>query len=252
MTENAAHALTFEALVLLTRALETSNSPEDFLAAADAIIAQPDNVLPLPFDTGQPESLTPGINREKSRDADNATKVYEFLGALDRANASDRRLWTYLAFSTYRDYMELRWPLTEGNNWKGRVKRRWLMLNVSRGPLIRHGIARLWWISSLTYDPRYKFSLSKSSGDPFAYTREVFRNEDRLLSLFDREAGALPGVVRVVLEHAAQGGTYSTDKHLGSLMMELTLAYGYRDLGVLSSEDLQTLVAQAAPVSALA
>ncbi|MBP2218023.1 DUF6339 family protein [Arthrobacter sp. CAN_C5] len=251
MTENAAHALTFEALVLLTRALETSNSPEDFLAAADAIIAQPDNVLPLPFDTGRPEPLSPSAGKT-SKDVDTAPQVYEYLGALDRSNASDRRLWTYLAFSTFRSYMEERWPLAGARNWKGRVRDRWLLLNVSRSPLVRHGIARLWWVTSLTYDPLHEYALSKESGDPFAYTREIFRNEDRLNSLFERESGALPNLVRAVLEHVARGGANSTDDHLRAIMTEVTLVYGYRDLGLLDIDDLRTLVAQAAPVLASA
>jgi hypothetical protein len=249
MRSNTANALTFEALVSLTRALEAADSPADFLAAADNITGQTENILPLPFETGEPETLDPGVKRQKSRDSGNAPVVYEFLGALDRSNASDRRLWTYLAFVTYRDYMEKRWPLAEAKNWKGRVRDRWLLLNVSRGSLIRHGIARLWWISSLTYDPQCEYKLSKTSGDSFAYTKEVFRNEDRLNSLFDREAGTIPGLVRAVLEHAAQGDAYSKDKYLGAIMMEATLVYGYRDLSMLAEEELQELVTQAVPVS---
>ena len=53
--------------------------------------------------------------------------MYEYLGVMDPANASDRRLWTYLAFATYRDYMEARWPLAEVRNWKNRAETRWLM-----------------------------------------------------------------------------------------------------------------------------
>jgi hypothetical protein len=247
MQENPARALTFEALVKLKAALDGAESPDDFLASADAIIKMPENLLTLPFDTGSADPLDAGSAGDTGRDVDNAPQVYEFLGALDRANASDRRLWTYLAFAVYRDYMEKRWPLTEVRNWKSRVQDRWLMLNASRGKLVRNGISRLWWVTSLTYDAKCKHALSKMSGDPFAYTREVFRNEDRINSLFDREAGALPVLVRSVLEHASQGGAYGTDKHLAGLMKELTLVYGYRDIGFLDSDDLRSLIAESAP-----
>jgi hypothetical protein len=247
MQENPAHALTFEALIKLKAALDLAESPDDFFASADTIIKTPENLLALPFDTGNPDPLDPGSAGDMGRDVDNAPQVYEFLGALDRANASDRRLWTYLAFAVYRDYMEKRWPLTEVRNWKSRVQDRWLMLNASRGKLVRHGIARLWWVTSLTYDARCHHVLSKVSGDSFAYTREVFRNEDRINSVFDREAGALPLLVRSVLEHASLGGAYATDKHLAGLMKELTLVYGYRDIGFLESGELQTLIAESAP-----
>lgn len=248
MQENPARALTFEALVKLKAALDTAESPDDFLASADAIIKDPKNLLTLPFDTGNPDPLDPGSAGDTGRDVDNAPQVYEFLGALDRSNASDRRLWTYLTFVVYRDYMEKRWPLAEVRNWKSRVQDRWLMLNASRGKLVRNGISRLWWVTSLTYDPKCKHALSKVSGDPFAYTRQVFRNEDRVNSLFDREAGALPVLVRSVLEHASQGGAYGTDKHLAGLMKELTLVYGYRDIAFLDSDDLRTLIAESALV----
>lgn len=252
MPDNQARALTFAALVALKEALDAAETADDFLAAADVIVHQPENELMLPLDTGDPDPLEPGSKGDSGRDADNAQQVYEFLGELDRANASDRRLWTYLAFVTYRDYMEKRWSLTETRNWKSRVRTRWLLLNVSRGKLVRHGISRLWWITTLTYDPKCQFQLSKTAGDPFAYTREVFKNEDRINSLFDREAGAVPGLVRAVLEHAAKGGVQATDKHLGALMMEMTLIYAYRDIGLLDSENLQVLVAESAPVIPLA
>jgi hypothetical protein len=244
MTDNQACALTSTALLALKDALDAADSPEDFLAAADAIVGLPENQLALPFDTGSPDTLEPGAPGDDGRDADNAPQVHGFLGELDRANASDQRLWTYLAFVTYRDYMEKRWPLVGIRVWKTRVETRWLLLSPSRGKLVRHGISRLWWISSLTYDPGW------TRGDPYAYTREVFRNEDRINSLFDREAGAVPGLVRAVLDHAAQGGRQATDKHLRALMVEITLIYGYRDIGSLDSADMQALVAQSAPATA--
>jgi hypothetical protein len=247
MSDRRGRAVTYAALNSIRTALEEADSPADFLAEADAILARPANLLELPFDTDEPDPLDPGEERALGRDVENAPLVHEFLGQLDRANASDRRLWTYLAFVTYRDYMESRWPLQGSGNWKGRVESRWLMLNATRGRLVRHGISRLWWIASLTYDPRLEHPLSRASGDGFAYTRAALRNEDRVLGLFDREAGALPTLVRSVLEHASVGGSRATDDHLRSLMKELTLVYGYRDLGALDAETLRLLVVESAP-----
>lgn len=246
MTDNA-RALTHAALVALMEALNESAIPEDFLAAADAIIKNPSNLLQLPIDLGTPDTLTPGTRNDKGRDVDNAPLVYEYLGALDRSNASDRRLWTYLAFSTYRDYMEQRWPLSEVDNWQSRVKDRWLMPNATRGKLVRHGIARLWWVAALTYDPKKVHPLSQQTADAFAYTREVFKNENRIIGFFDREVGAVPSIVRSVLEYACQDEANATDKNLDKLMRELTLVYGYRDIAVLDQHDARKLVAESAP-----
>lgn len=248
MADNKARALSYKALVELKSALDAAESPNDFLAEADAILASSENILELPLDLGSPDSLDAGSPSDTGRDVYNAPRVYEYLGALDRANASDRRLWTYLAFANYREYMEKRWPLEDIRSWKGRVQDRWLMLNSSRGSLVRHGVARLWWVAALTYDAKKDYRLSKETDNSFAYTEEVFRNEDRLNALFDREAGALPELVKAVLEHASQGGSYATDGHIRELMKELTLVYGYRDLSFLDRDAVRALVAASAPV----
>lgn len=247
MPDQQAYALTYAAVTQLKSALDTAETAGDFLAGADSIIGEPANLLELPFRTGEPQALEPGSPSGRGRDVDNAPLVYEFLGAMDPANASDRRLWSYLALGTYREYMDQRWPLEGVANWKGRVETRWLMLNVSRGGLVRHGISRLWWIAALTYDPRIEHPLSRTTDDAFAYTRAVLGNEDRVNALFDREAGALPQLVRAVLELAAADPGNSSDNYIRQVMKELTLVYGYRDLGVLDRDSLDALVRESAP-----
>lgn len=245
MTDQPARALRLDALHQLKTALDSAATPADFLAEADRIVTDPDNLLELPFSTGSPDPLTPGTPRTPARDADNAPLVYEFLGAVDRANASDRRLWTYLAFATYRDYMEQRWPL-DADGWKNRVERRWLILNANRGTLVRHGIARLWWIAALTYDAARDHPLSRTTGDPFAYTRAALRNEDRVNAIFDRQAGAETGVVRAVLEFAAAEPDGVSDNVIRRIMKEITLVYGYRDISYLEAANLNEVISNAA------
>ena len=82
--------------------------------------------------------------RAGDMDIENGPKVHDYLGEMDRANAADPRLWTYLAFVTYRTYMEERWSLNGVSKWKNRVNSRWLLNRVTRGSIVRHGIARLW------------------------------------------------------------------------------------------------------------
>ena len=89
--------------------------------------------------------------------------------------------------------------------------------------------------------------MSRAAEDSFAYTREAFRNEDRLNAIFDREAGALPDLAKAVLEHAAQRRGPETDNHIRALMKEVTLVYGYRDISYLDQENLRPLVAEFAP-----
>jgi len=242
MTSLRARALTFDALVRLQETLDRVDSPVDFLAEADGVVNDPQNLLELPFDTGEPTPLVPGAESEPGRDVQNGPAVYEYLGAMDRANASDKRLWTYLALATYRPYMSARWPLQTDRAWKRRAEVRWLMGSVNRGSLVRHGIARLWWVTSLTYDPRCRYSLSAADHDPFAYTRAVLQNEDRINALFDREVGAVAPLVRCVLEHAAENRSWAKDDHIRAVMKEMTLIYGYRDLASLDDQQLRDLV----------
>lgn len=243
-----ARALSESALLGLFDALDSSSNPEEFLASADAIITNPNNHLPLPVSLGLPDVLS--VVGTRGVDVDNAPRVHEYLGEMDRANASDARLWTYLAFGTYRGYMEKRWPLevsgSDLDGWKRRVKDRWLLHtgSVTRGRLVRHGIARLWWVSHLTYTTAANEGISKD--DAYAYTREVFKSEDRLNAIFDREVGAFPSVMIAVLDHAVTLGANATDKYLQRIMQYLTLINGYRDVGMLDTPALRDLVEIAA------
>lgn len=243
-----ARALTESALLDLFRVLGVASSPEEYLASADAIIANPDNLLPLPVSLGLPDELT--VVGKRAVDIDNAPLVNQYLGEMDRANAADARLWTYLAFATYRPYMVARWPLSgpnlDGDGWKRRVRDRWLLHSgsVTRGKLVRHGVARLWWVAHLTYKPKAIDGIAKD--DAYAYTREVFKSEDRLNAIFDREVGAFPSVMTAVLDHAAMLDSKATDKYLQRIMQYLTLVHGYRDLGGLNATAVRELVEKAA------
>lgn len=243
-----ARALTESALLDVYSALETAASPEEFFSNVDAIINRPDNQLLLPVSLGTPDPLK--VAGTRAVDVDNAPLVHQYLGEMDRANASDARLWSYLALATYRQYMEERWPLKESSTdadiWKRRVKDRWILPtgSVTRGRLVRHGIARLWWVSHLTYEPKANEGIAKE--DPYAYTCEVFKSEDRLNAIFDREVGANPGVMRSVLDHAAELGDKATDKYLHKIMQYLTLVHGYRDISILDLSAIREMVRMAA------
>lgn len=242
-----ARALTESALLDIFTALDLSSSPGDFLGRVDAILADPRNQLPLPVSLGIPDVLN--VVGTRGVDIDNAPRVHKYLGEMDRANASDARLWTYLAFGTYREYMEKRWPLKadgpDKDSWKRRVKDRWLLHSdsVTRGRLVRHGISRLWWVAHLTYTASDDEGIAKD--DAYAYTKEVFKSEDRLNAIFDREVGAFPAVITAVLNHAASLGNKATDKYLHRIMQYLTLMNGYRDVGMLDVSTLNNLIDKA-------
>lgn len=237
-----ARALTDDALASLHLAHGDATSAKDFLALADAIVLNPVNQLALPDRLGPPVAISPDRDGV-GIDAENAPRVHEYLGEMARANAADPRLWVYLAFVTYRDYMEERWPLGAVGTWENRVIDRWLLPRVTRGSLIRHGIARLWWIAHLTHQPQASPGLAES--DPHGYTREALRTEDRVLGIFDREVGAMPDVVKAVLDHVARGDGRDSEGHIRGLMKELTLMHGYRDIGVLDADEIRFVIEDA-------
>ena len=225
--------------------LRVSNTPAEYFERVGAILDCKNNLLKYPTNLGVPCELK--VEGKRAVDINNAPLVHEYLGEMDRSNAADPRLWVYLSHVTYRTYMENRWPINETvENWKNRIEDRWLlpMGNTTRGRLVRHGVARLWWVAHLTYI--HHREKGDSTNDPYFYTREVFKSEDRLNSIFDREVGALPQVMFCVLDHAASLGDKASDKYIGRIMQYLKLVNGYRDIGMLDESSIRKLVDDAA------
>lgn len=245
MTDQALRpkVLTKAALERLRDELEAAESPADFLAAADALISDPNNLfsradeggslLPLSLESVGPE-----------HDLEVALSVYDHLGVMDRANAADPRLWSYLAFTTFRNYMERRWPLTV-DDWRARVRARWLLTSASRGTLDRHGVSSLWWLVNATHDPERSRTLSAATDDEFAYTRVLFRNQDWIQSAFDREIGAFTEVVLAAVDQFLESRPKNRGKFIQALMKELGLVGAYQDLGVLGADELRNVVREA-------
>lgn len=228
--------LTEAAIQQIMDALSESDDSSDFFARAEAITSSKENLLLLPVALGQSAPLTVGD------DGSNSAIVHEHIGEKDRANAADPRLWTYLALVTYRDYMEKRWPVKDVKKWKERIRDRWLLTNAARSKLMRHGIARLWWVACLTWDETGKLPLSSKLNDPYAYTRQALSTEDYVVGIFERKIGAMPTVVRAVLEHLSDQENKATGRYAKSLLKSLNLVHGYRDIGLLNDSDLHALI----------
>lgn len=238
----AAAALTTRAMNAVSSALDRADDAEDFLARVAVILQGPGALHQLGEECADPASLTVGAGRG-SIDAENAVLLHRHLGPMDRANAASGSFWTYLAFVTYRPYMEARWPLHAlqgAESWRNRVRDRWVLFRPTRRTLVRHGVARLWWVADITVDDSMQHPLSV--GDPYGYTREVFKSEDRIMKTFDREVGGIQAVVRAVLERAATGGEVAKDGPFRDLMRSLTLVDGYRDIAVLDRRALSLLI----------
>ncbi len=148
------------------------------------------------FDTGIEVADYKLITGGSDSDFQNAKTLYEaFKGKLNPVQASDLRLWAYLAHTQHWDYMYNRWRIDapdeedEGDEQEDgkktpkekaidRVKTRYFF-GASRGKaFVRQGIARLYWSAYLTYD--------EENDNPYEYTEYFFSKQDIFTSITER------------------------------------------------------------------
>lgn len=109
-------------------------------------------------------------------DLKNIKMLYSSLKSLSDSLATDRRIWTALAFGRFYNYMQYRWPVSE--NTDSSVDR-YLIKSTSKRALMRHGISRLWWFGRLTIDT--------SLDNPYELTEYLCKKgQDCMENLCDR------------------------------------------------------------------
>lgn len=126
-------------------------------------------------------------------DFKNAKIIFEaFRGKINPIQASDMRLWTYLAHVQHWDYMLARWKIDvpdeddEPDDSKkpprdkvlDRIKTRYFFGSSRGKAFVRQGIARLYWGAYLTYD--------EASDNPYEYTEFFFTKQDVFTSITER------------------------------------------------------------------
>lgn len=97
-----------------------------------------------------PDLVVPDMGSNKF-DAENAIKIFEYLGKLDRTQAEDFRLWVTLTHIHFWKYSQSRWPFRSGRATY--VKEHWFVKGKGLGALRRNAISGLWWSAKLTYAP---------------------------------------------------------------------------------------------------
>ena len=135
-------------------------------------------------------------------DFQNAKILYEaFSQSINPVQASDLRLWAYLAHIKHWDYMNTRWKIdapdeedeeaddaqgeeqgeekkTSANKILDRIGYRYFF-KASRGKaFVRQGISRLFWSAYLTYD--------SDNENPYEYTEYFFSKQDIFTSITER------------------------------------------------------------------
>lgn len=145
------------------------------------------------FDSGIEVADYQLIIGESDTDFQNAKILFEaYKGKINPVQASDLRLWTYLAHAQHWDYMCKRWKIDvpdeeeeEGGSKKtardkatDRVGSRYFFKASKGKAFVRHGIARLYWSAYLTYD--------EDNENPYEYTEFFFSKQDIFTSITER------------------------------------------------------------------
>ncbi len=140
---------------------------------------------------------------DSKTDYENAVKIYEaFKEKLNPVQASDLRLWAYLAHNVYWDYMRVRWAIDassddddddlvgEKDKLASRIGARYFYKASKGKAFVRQGIARLYWSAYLTYDEDTtdnpyeltEYFLSKQDIFAVSTERALARNKKLLLA----------------------------------------------------------------------
>jgi len=129
------------------------------------------------LDIGRLPDLRQPTSDTELFEVENTIALHSALQNLNRSQAADDRLWSWLAHGPYWAYMRKRWPVEGIDNKSGYIKEHYL-LGGSRS-LVRHGLARLWWFGHATYMP--------GAADPYALTRLLLKTTDARQSIMERQ-----------------------------------------------------------------
>ncbi len=105
-------------------------------------------------------------------DCKTAIAIYEAFENLEPIQASDERLWVYLAHVDLYPYMVKRWNAVQNGTAKDAIRYildHWFLTSTAQGNLMRHAISGLWWSVFLSVD--------KEREDKYELTRVLFQNQ---------------------------------------------------------------------------
>jgi len=132
-------------------------------------------------------------------DAENAIRLYQYLGEMTRTQASDSRLWAALSHTTFWEYTQKRWPVPKeaqhdqrGGNPVTFILQHWFVEGGGKAALARHAISRLWWAAHLTKAPWEKdrdLAIFEQA-DKWRFTRLMLRYQQIYVDVMERDFGS--------------------------------------------------------------
>ena len=138
---------------------------------------------------------------DNKKDLENAVYIHKLL-KLTPLEARDPRLWTRLTHVDCWNYMRKRWEIerfAKKDEDDARVRfviSRYFVPQAESRALLRNGIARLWWIAQMSYDPERTNS--------YDLTAVLLHRLDITQQLLERNLGRAPAITRGFLEFLTQ------------------------------------------------
>lgn len=130
-----------------------------------------------------------------------AIAIFEAFKKLEPIQASDERLWVYLAHADFYPYMVKRWNAVRKGTAKEEkeyILEHWFLKSSSQGSLLRNWLSSLWWGVYLSFD--------ESRSDKYELTRLFFRQLDFVTRTmgaekFGRHKEAVIGILEFIKEN---------------------------------------------------
>lgn len=180
---------------------------------------------------------------EASHDLENTKAFYTAYKNLTVSQATNPKLWAYLAHVDYWSYMRSRWPVEskEAHQKLNYIRAHYFHAYEASRSFMRHGIARLWWYGYLTYDPLRE--------DPWELTKKLLEKLDIAQTLLERNLSRNRTVLHSILDFFIQEEERIPSGNKGrefirSLVKYLNFHGGVSVLDILSPADLRETLNQ--------
>jgi len=188
-------------------------------------------------------------------DVENAIALYEAYSHLNETQASDPRLWTYLAHVTYRDYVQARWPLVGTAELVGTdsavaskvtesIMDHWFVSERNDRTLRRHALARLWWAVHLTISPWIKepvFFADLEVEDAYRFTRVLLSKQDIYQQLLERSLGRDRRLLITMLEYIEKN-SLTNRENIRPFVKDLNLNLSVSNFSILERAEMKKVV----------
>lgn len=203
----------------------------DFLFSDSAIL--PNLRIPV---SAEIKLLLP--DSKGNHDFENSVLLFDGYRSLTPTEATDGRLWAYLAHVDFWKYMQERWPVKNKSKDKRSkfIMEHWFLNGSSAVNLTRHGIAMLWWGAYMTHDPEREHH--------FELTRELFSMLDYTRTLISGIQGRNKNFTHAILEFVIENKDLFSDykeARVRLLMRKVNYSGGYKILPSLSKKEIKKI-----------